>query len=69
MLHFTLFYFNITDGGSGGDVFTNHPDKEKIREKQRIASQKSNNRPEVKEKHRVNTKRRWEDPIYRERIK
>ena len=61
--------YNITDGGSGGDVFTNHPDKEKIREKQRISSQKSNNRPEVKEKHRVNTKKRWEDdPIYRERI-
>lgn len=28
--------YNITDGGSGGDTFTNHPNKEARREKQRV---------------------------------
>lgn len=55
--------YNIMEGGDGGDTFTNNPDKEIIRER----NKKTQNRPEVKKKKSKAVKLAMADPKYKEK--
>jgi group I intron endonuclease len=60
--------YNYTEGGSGGDTFSNRNELskkktiKKISEKSKIINNKN------KEIHRVNTKKLWEDDEYRKKV-
>jgi len=60
--------YNITKGGNGGDTFSNHPDKERIRENYRKSSTIFNNRPEIKSKIKKSMEERWKDEKYRNKV-
>lgn len=76
--------YNISTGGDGGNNFTNHPNKERYRNKLSLASSAVNKKLEEKrradsinlwqkESYRLKVmngiKRRYEDPEYIERLK
>jgi len=52
--------YNITAGGTGGDVFTNNPNKEQIREIYSMAHEGRKKSEEHKEKIRQSVKKYWE---------
>jgi acyl-CoA-binding protein len=60
--------YNITKGGSGGDVFSNNPNKEEIRENYRKGAFISNNRPEIKEKIKNTMIDKWKEEEYRNKV-
>ena len=60
--------YNIADGGLGGDVFSNHPDKEKYRQNISKASKKTNSNPDVIKKLREASKNNWMNPEYRAKV-
>lgn len=60
--------YNIAEGGSGGDVFTNHPNKEEYRRKISESAKKSNRNPLVLEKLRNASKNNWAQCEYRKKV-
>lgn len=61
--------YNIADGGSGGDVFSYHPNKEEYRKKLRASSKKNNSTPVVIEKLRNASKKNWQNVDYAEKVR
>jgi len=59
--------YNIHKGGTfGGDVFTNHPNRELYRKRISEAAKKTNARN--REIHRKNSTELWKDPEYRTKV-
>jgi hypothetical protein len=61
--------YNIADGGTGGDNFTNNPNKEIIREKIRSASIKAMSDPLIREKISNSIKETFTNPVIKEKIR
>ena len=60
--------YNITIGGTGGDTFSNNPNKEIIRDNHKKSAILSNNKIEVINKHRINTTNLWKIKNYRDKV-
>jgi len=60
--------YNITDGGTGGDTFSENPNKEITREKLRAASKKAMSNPLIKEKISSSLKKTFANPLCREKL-
>ena len=60
--------YNITDGGTGGDTFSENPNKEITREKLRAASKKAMSNPLIKEKISSSLKKAMSNPLIKEKI-
>src|SRR5210317_2008743 len=52
-------YYNISDGGTGGDMFTDNPNKEKIRKNYSMAKKNVKKSEEHKQKIRDSVKKYW----------
>jgi group I intron endonuclease len=54
-------YYNITEGGTGGDMFTDNPNKEQIRKNYSMAKRGVAKSEEHKQKIRDSVKKYWEE--------
>lgn len=60
--------YNMTKGGDGGDIFTNHPDKESYRKKLSVSNTRVQERQDLKNLHKENTTNLWKNQDYRNKV-